>query len=70
MWAAATYARRLVVLLDGRVLQDGPAREVLADAPCLARANLAPPAVVPLSRTLGFMALTPEEFRDRFRGRA
>ena len=32
MWAAATYARRLVVLLDGRVLLDGPPREVLADA--------------------------------------
>ena len=32
MWAAATYARRLVVLLDGRVLLDGPTREVLADA--------------------------------------
>ena len=33
MWAAATYARRLVVLLDGRVLLDGPTREVLADTP-------------------------------------
>ena len=32
MWAAATYARRLVVLLDGRVLLDGPTREVLADS--------------------------------------
>ena len=32
MWAAATYARRLVVLLDGRVLLDGPPRQVLADA--------------------------------------
>ena len=70
MWAAATYARRLVVLLDGRVLLDGVARQVLADAPGLAQARLVPPAVVQLSRVLGFMALTPAEFRDRVRGRA
>ena len=70
MWAAATYARRLVVLLDGRVLLDGPAREVLADSGSLARARLVAPAVVQLSRALGFMALTPAEFRDRVGGRA
>jgi energy-coupling factor transporter ATP-binding protein EcfA2 len=69
MWAAATYARRLVVLLDGRVFLDGPPREVLADAARLARANLAPPAVVQLSRALGFTALTPAEFRDGVGGR-
>ena len=70
MWAAATYARRLVVLLDGQVLLDGPAREVLAEAALLARARLVPPAVVQLSRALGFMALTPAEFRHRVGGRA
>ncbi len=70
MWAAATYARRLVVLLDGRVLLDGPPREVLADAPALAPARLVAPEVVQLSRALGFMALTPAEFRDRLRGPA
>jgi energy-coupling factor transport system ATP-binding protein len=70
MWAAATYARRLVVLLDGRVLLDGPTREVLADTPGLAPARLVAPAVVQLSRALGFMALTPAEFRDRGRGPA
>ena len=70
MWAAATYARRLVVLLDGRVLLDGPARQVLAEGALLARARLVPPAVVQLSRALGFMALTPAEFRHRVGGRA
>ena len=69
MWAAATYARRLVVLLDGKVLLDGPAREVLAAGEPLARAHLVPPAVVQLSRALGFMALTPAEFRHRLGGR-
>jgi len=70
MWAAATYARRLVVLLDGKVLLDGPARQVLAEEALLARASLVPPAVVQLSRALGFMALTPAEFRHRVGGRA
>ena len=63
MWAAATYARRLVVLLEGRVLLDGPAREVLAEGGLLAQAHLVPPPVVQLSRVLGFMALTPNEFK-------
>jgi energy-coupling factor transport system ATP-binding protein len=70
MWAAATYARRLVVLLDGRVLLDGSARQVLASEASLARARLAPPAVVQLSRALGFTALTQAEFRDRVEGRS
>jgi energy-coupling factor transport system ATP-binding protein len=70
MWAAATYARRLVVLLDGRVLLDGPTLEVLAAGELLAQARLVPPAVVQLSRALGFMALTPAEFRHRFEGQA
>ncbi len=67
MWAAATYAQRLVVLKDGRVLLDGPTREVLAQEEILSAARLRPPAVVRLSRRLGFMALTPEEFRQRIR---
>jgi energy-coupling factor transport system ATP-binding protein len=67
MWAAATYARRLVVLLAGRVLLDGPTRQVLA-ADAVAQARLVPPAVVLLSQALGFTALTPEEFRLRVRG--
>ena len=59
MWAAATYARRLVVLLNGRVLLDGPTRQVLAAADEVGRARLVPPPVVQLSQALGFMALTP-----------
>jgi len=69
MWAAATYARRLVVLLDGRILLDGPTRRVLSETELLTRARLVPPAVVQLSRALGFMGLTPAEFRDRVSAR-
>jgi ABC-type iron transport system FetAB ATPase subunit len=36
----------------------------------LAQARLVPPAVVQLSRALGFMALTPGEFRRGVGGRA
>ena len=40
MWAAATYAQRLVVLKDGQVLLDGPTREVLAQEEILSQARL------------------------------
>jgi energy-coupling factor transporter ATP-binding protein EcfA2 len=69
MWAAATYARRLVVLLDGQILLDGPTRQVLAATDLLTRARLVPPAVVQLSQALGFLALTPSEFRLQVSGR-
>jgi ABC-type multidrug transport system ATPase subunit len=68
MWAAATYARRLIVLDQGRVILDGPTREVLAQEEVLARCRLKPPEVTRLSRRLGFLALTPEEFRARILG--
>ena len=69
MWAAATFARRLVVLQDGQVVLDGPTREVLAQEEILSEARLRPPAVVQLSRRLGFLSLTPQEFRERVKER-
>jgi energy-coupling factor transporter ATP-binding protein EcfA2 len=69
MWAAATYARRLVVILEGRVLLDGPTRQVLAATDQVAKARLVPPGVVQLSQALGFTALTPEEFQLQVGGR-
>jgi energy-coupling factor transporter ATP-binding protein EcfA2 len=68
MWATATYARRVVVLDQGRVVMDGPTREVLAQGETLAACRLKPPAVTQLSRRLGFLALTPEEFREKVAG--
>jgi energy-coupling factor transport system ATP-binding protein len=64
MWAATTYARRLVVLYEGRVVLDGPTREVLAAEETLVACHLRPPAVVQLSRRLGVLALNSEEFRQ------
>ncbi len=69
MWAATTYAQRLVLLKDGQVLLEGPTREVLAREAVLAACRLKPPAVVQLSLRLGFLALTPEEFREHILGR-
>ena len=67
MWAAATYARRLILLKDGCAVLDGPTREVLAREEALITCRLNPPAVVQLSRRLGFMALTNEEFKFNLR---
>ena len=67
MWAATTYAQRLVVLQDGQILLDGPTRVILAQEEVLARARLQPPEVVRLSRRLGFLALSPREFREKVR---
>ena len=65
MWAAANYAQRLVVLKDGKIMLDGPTREVLAQEEILAACRLKLPVLAQLSRRLGFMALTPEEFRHQ-----
>jgi energy-coupling factor transport system ATP-binding protein len=68
MWAAWRYARRLIVLKAGRVVLDGPTREVLAREEDLAACRLRSPALVRLSRCLGFTALTPEEFQRHIQG--
>ncbi len=51
------------------MLLDGPTREILAQEEGLAAARLKPPAVVRLSRGLGFLALTPEEFREEIQAK-
>jgi energy-coupling factor transporter ATP-binding protein EcfA2 len=63
MWAASRYARRLIVLHRGLVALDGPTREVFAAEERLAACGLRSPEIVQLSRSLGFVALTPEEFK-------
>ncbi len=68
MWAASRYARRLIVLHAGRVVLDGPTREVFAAEERLAACGLRSPEIVQLSRSLGFVALTPEEFQRHISG--
>jgi len=52
-WAAAEYARRALVLDEGRLVADRPVREVFADQELLARTGQVRPAVAELSRALG-----------------
>jgi hypothetical protein len=66
MWAAANYAHRMVVLKNGKIVLDGPPREVLAQEEVLASCRIKPPSIAQLSRGLGFMALTAEEFRRHY----
>jgi energy-coupling factor transporter ATP-binding protein EcfA2 len=69
MWAASRYARRLIVLHRGQVALDGPTREVFAAEERLAASGLRSPEIVQLSRSLGFVALTPEEFQRQISGK-
>jgi energy-coupling factor transport system ATP-binding protein len=61
MWVAAEYARRTVVMDRGRVLADGPTREVFRQRDILAMAALKPPEAVRLADLLGVDALSPDE---------
>lgn len=53
MEVAARYARRVLLLEGGRLLRDGPAREVLHDEEALQRAGLEPSPLVALAARLG-----------------
>ncbi len=60
MELAADHADRVLILAGGTVLSEGPAREVLADAPLLARAGLRPPPLARLTRAAADLgAATP-----------
>ena len=58
---AAAYARRVVLMQGGRILLDGPTREVFADEPRIGQTGLTPPPVVQVGNRLGVPALTLEE---------
>jgi hypothetical protein len=46
----------------GRVLFDGPVRELFADEALLKSSSFRAPEVTQLSRRFGTLALTPDEF--------
>ncbi len=70
MQLVARYSQRTIVLREGRVLLDGPTREVLARSEILRKTSILPPQIVQLSRSLGrkkglsFQALTVEELGE------
>jgi energy-coupling factor transport system ATP-binding protein len=53
MEVAADFARRAMVLSNGRLIGDGPVREILKDKPLLDRASLLPPQIAALALRLG-----------------
>jgi energy-coupling factor transport system ATP-binding protein len=60
----AEHFERIVVMLNGRVLLDGPGREVLTQADLLAQTHVEPPQLIRLAMALGRerMPLRVEEF--------
>ena len=61
MVIAAEYAHRVVVMAEGKILADGPTREVFAHPDVLARASLRAPEITRLGSRLGLNVLTPSE---------
>jgi energy-coupling factor transport system ATP-binding protein len=56
IWIALEYARRIVLMARGRIVADGPVREVIRDAAALERARVRLPPVVRLGLRFGVAA--------------
>ncbi|MGH7949415.1 MAG: ATP-binding cassette domain-containing protein [Candidatus Binataceae bacterium] len=69
-WLVAEYARRVVLMRTGRVLFDGPVRELFADEALLKSSSFRVPEVTQLSRCFGTLALTPDELAHWLQERA
>ncbi len=61
MAVAAAYARRVILMRNGRIVRDGPAREIFWDESNLLELGLRPPLVVQVAIRLGVPALTLDE---------
>ena len=61
MAVAATYARRVILMRDGRIVRDGSAREIFSNESALLELGLTPPPAVQVANRLGIPALTVEE---------
>ncbi|MDY7031634.1 MAG: energy-coupling factor transporter ATPase [Thermodesulfobacteriota bacterium] len=64
MWVVAEYAHRVVVMGGGRIVLDGPTREVFSKEEELKALFLKPPAIVSLGNSLGYTTLSIEEFKN------
>jgi len=59
--AALAYARRVILIDEGRILADGTARDIFHQPDLLSKTNLTAPPAVHLSAKLGLKALTVDE---------
>jgi energy-coupling factor transport system ATP-binding protein len=63
MWVVAEFCRRTVVMAEGRVLADGPTRQVFSSDETLRAAGLRAPHLVRITSALGRTLLSAEEAR-------
>jgi energy-coupling factor transporter ATP-binding protein EcfA2 len=68
MEVAAEYARRAIVMKDGRVLLDGPTRWAFAQEDRLKEAALHPSPLARLGNRLGTRALTVKQMAEELKG--
>lgn len=61
MAVAATYARRVILMKDGRIVRDGTSREIFSEESRLLELGLKPPPIVQVANRLHVPALTLEE---------
>ena len=66
MWLAAEYAKRCWLMQQGRLIADGPTREVFSDPSLLKAASLELPSVTRFSQRWGVTLLTVDEVRASF----
>jgi energy-coupling factor transporter ATP-binding protein EcfA2 len=70
MWVVAKYCSRVVLMSDGRVVLDGPTREVFSNISELEKYDIEVPQVVRLSNKLfGQTFLTVDEFVENVKTR-
>ncbi|MGH7879653.1 MAG: ABC transporter ATP-binding protein, partial [Candidatus Binataceae bacterium] len=69
-WLVAEYARRVVLLRQGRVLFDGPVREFFRQDALLRQSAFRPPEITLLACRFGFTALSVAEFVAALRAHA
>jgi energy-coupling factor transport system ATP-binding protein len=67
MWVATEYAKRTILMKDGRILSEGPTRAIFSDEKRLAEASLSQPSLVQLSNWLGTQALTVQQMVQELR---
>jgi energy-coupling factor transport system ATP-binding protein len=60
MALASRYAQRIIVLQNGKILIDGPTREVFSQAEILSQAMLQPPQITQLAQQLGNLGYPPD----------
>jgi energy-coupling factor transport system ATP-binding protein len=68
MWIAEAYAKRSILMKDGRILLDGPTAAVFSDETMLAKASLAPSDLIRLRNRLGLAAMTLTDMVRELRG--